>query len=106
MRDNFDHKVVVPSNGFTNRPNHLPMEGGALNAGYTPVDALCTISNILGSHGLVYGKDWWWIGFGTKISNFGPDPHYNINLSFKNIEHIAFLKLHNLFKNLEDMENV
>ena len=44
--------------------------------------------------------------FGTKISNFGPDPHYNINLSFKNVEHIAFLKLHNLFKNLEDMENV
>ncbi len=44
--------------------------------------------------------------FGTKISNFGPDPHYNINLSFKNTEHIAFLKLHNLFKNLEDMENV
>jgi len=41
------------------------MEGGALNAGYTSVDALAYVSNLLGNHGLIYRKDWWWEGMGS-----------------------------------------
>ena len=92
----FKYKTIVSSKNLTNRANHLPIEGGALNAGYTSVDALCMISNLLGRHGLTYNKDWWWDGF----TSYGVPPDYaakgclyNIRLEFKNPEHICLLKL-------------
>jgi hypothetical protein len=94
------------------------MEGGALNAGYTPVDALCHISNILGYHGLVYNEDWWWESFNRSQpdsrdwhqppQSFGVAPiisDHTVNLRFKNKESIAFLKLHEMFKNLKEIKN-
>ena len=125
MTDKFKHYVTIPSRTFTDRANHLPMEGGALNAGYTPVDALCHISNILGHHGLVYNEDWWWESFDRSRPVLpavytGDDRRrntggaaamderkfdYNVRLRFKNKESIAFLKLHEMFKNLKEMKN-
>ena len=49
---------------WSNRPPHLNHEGGALNADYTTVDALCAIANHLGKHGLEYNRDWYWEGRG------------------------------------------
>ncbi len=36
------------------------VEGGALNANYTTVDAVAKVSNTLGNHGYVYGRDFIW----------------------------------------------
>jgi hypothetical protein len=106
MTDKFKHHVTILAGTFTDRANHLPMEGGALNAGYTPVDALCHISNILGYHGLVYNEDWWWESFGrARLAGLGTLDDHNVNLRFKNKESIAFLKLHEMFKNLKEIEN-
>ena len=60
----FKHQVKLSIDALSTRPNHLPIEGGALNAGYTMVDALAVVSNFLGNHGLIYRKDWWWEGNG------------------------------------------
>jgi len=72
----FHHTVSVSISDFSDRPNHLPQEGGALNAGYTSVDALASVSNYLGNHGLIYKKDWWWEGMGSD----------KLNLCFRNDE--------------------
>mgnify|MGYP003636333661 FL=1 len=87
----FDYRVSVDSSNWTGRENNLPQEGGALNAGYTPVDALCNISNQLGKHGLVYNIDWWWESFGTIWT--GQTPGYNINLCFAKEEYKLLLPL-------------
>ena len=58
-----DKLLHLPVNAWSVRPNHLSGEGGALNAGYTPVDALARISNLLGQHGLQYGVDFEWERF-------------------------------------------
>jgi len=36
------------------------VEGGALNANYTTVDAVAKVCNMLGIHGYVYGRDFIW----------------------------------------------
>ena len=36
------------------------VEGGALNANYTTVDAVARVCNMLGIHGYVYGRDFIW----------------------------------------------
>jgi hypothetical protein len=36
------------------------VEGGALNANYTTVDAVAKVCNTLGIHGYVYGRDFVW----------------------------------------------
>jgi len=36
------------------------VEGGALNANYTTVDAVGKVCNMLGIHGYVYGRDFIW----------------------------------------------
>jgi len=40
--------------------NGNSVEGGALNANYTLVDAVARVCNTLGKHGYVYGKDFVW----------------------------------------------
>jgi len=95
----FDYKQSLDSVYWTNRPNHLgSAEGGALNAGYTPIDALCKISNELGKHGLEYGKDWWWDGFNTNYRsnrdlNDLYEYSYRINIEFAKEEHSILLPL-------------
>ena len=94
----FEYKQSLTSTNWTDRKNNLPEEGGALNAGYTPVDALCKISNELGKHGLEYNKDWWWEGFNTDYvaSRDLNDLHafsYRVNLCFAKQEHSILLPL-------------
>lgn len=97
----FNHRVCIKHDGWTDRRNNLPMEGGALNAGYTPVDALCHISNVLGQHGLVYNKDWWWEGFGHEwepgagfVGKHLPGAQsYLINLQFAKEEYKLLIPL-------------
>ena len=36
------------------------VEGGALNANYTTVDAVAKVCNTLGRHGYIYGRDFNW----------------------------------------------
>jgi hypothetical protein len=78
----FPFKTSISAHTYTSRENHQPGEGGALNAGYTPVDALCAISNLLGKHGLIYNVDWWWAGFSyqgldnpTVVLHFAKEEH-------------------------------
>ena len=40
------------------------VEGGALNANYTTVDAVAKVCNTLGIHGYVYGRDFIWLDQG------------------------------------------
>lgn len=40
--------------------NGNSVEGGALNANYTTVDAVAKLCNTLGRHGYVYGRDFIW----------------------------------------------
>ena len=40
--------------------NGNSVEGGALNANYTTVDAVAKVCNTLGIHGYVYGRDFVW----------------------------------------------
>ena len=95
----FEHKISLDSLSYTERPNYIGYEeGGALNAGYTPVDALCKISNELGKHGLEYNKDWWWEGFNTDYaaSRDLDNLHefsYRVNLCFAKKEHTLLLPL-------------
>lgn len=63
------NNLHIPVEAWSTRPNHLPGEGGALNAGYTPVDALARITNLLGQHGLVYDVDFKWVRFDYSIED-------------------------------------
>lgn len=76
---------------FSKRPNHLPGEGGALNAGYTPVDALAKVSNVLGQHGLEYGKDFNWRSF--EYSTESPVYQPSLVLTFNNHDVMLSAKL-------------
>jgi len=88
----FNHKLSVDHTEWSDRANHLGGEGGALNAGYAPVDALCAISNHLGKHGLVYNNDWYWDGFSSKYNN-SVSTLYTINLCFNKQEHVLLMQL-------------
>ena len=83
-------EISVPTEKWSRRPNHLPGEGGALNAGYTPVDALARICNLLGQHDLHYGKDFYWDSF--QYTNT-PDIKQYIQLTFSNKESMLTAKL-------------
>ena len=87
----FPHKVDIPASRYTSRKNFRDHEGGALNAGYTPVDALCSISNLLGRHGLLYNVDYWWDGFSSACVNYDKD--YFVKVQFAKEEHKLLLNL-------------
>jgi len=76
---------------WSNRPPHLNHEGGALNADYTTVDALCAIANHLGKHGLEYNRDWYWEGRGWNFTNNAGIP--TVRLSFAKQEYTLLLPL-------------
>ena len=88
------HELALPVNELSNRPNHLPGGGGALNAGYTPVDALALVSNLLGQIGLEYGKDFYWRSF--EYGTFTGDSvslNQNLVLTFNNHDAMLSAKL-------------
>ena len=87
----FNYTLRIDHNLWTSRDNHRQGEGGALNAGYTPVDALCAISNHLGKHGLIYNTDWHWDGFGSKFED--DIMMYTINLCFNKQEHTILVQM-------------
>jgi hypothetical protein len=91
--EKFPHSVVVNCEHYTQRANHLPVEGGALNAGYTPVDALCMISNLLGKHGLQYNVDWWWEGFASGDYKPTTGSTYKVKIRFAKEEYALLLNL-------------
>ena len=73
------NELLIEVNKQSDRPNHLPGGGGALNAGYTPVDALARISNTLGHLGLHYGQDFYWQSF-----------EYNVDPNFTQVVVLTF----------------
>lgn len=59
------------------------MEGGALNANYTLVDAVAVICTKCGEMGLKYGEDFYWEGASMD----------GVRFSFKNPKYIMALGL-------------
>ena len=89
-----DYELALPVSDYTKRPNHAPGPGGALNAGYTPVDALARISNLLGQIGLEYNKDFCWKSF--EYGAFSGDTvslNQNLVLTFTNHDAMLSAKL-------------
>jgi len=89
-----DHELALPVKDLSNRPNHLPGGGGALNAGYTPVDALALVSNLLGQIGLEYGKDFYWRSFEYgRFQGDSVDLNQNLVLTFEDHDAMLSAKL-------------
>jgi len=90
-----EHELSLPVNELSNRPFYAPGPGpGALNAGYTPVDALALVSNLLGQIGLEYGKDFHWRSF--EYGSFEGDTvslNQNLVLTFTNHDAMLSAKL-------------
>ena len=66
------------------------VEGGALNANYTTVDAVARVCNTLGIHGYVYGRDFVW-----KDQGYTDDLDDAIILSYDDIKILTLLGLAN-----------
>ena len=66
------------------------VEGGALNANYTTVDAVAKVCNTLGIHGYVYGRDFVW-----KDQGYTDDLDDAIILSYDDIKILTLLGLAN-----------
>ena len=75
----------------TTRMGHLPIGGGALNAGYDTVDAVANICTTAGNLGMKYGKDfiWAYAGYGDD----GDDLDECITLMVKEEKYESFLQL-------------
>ena len=62
----FTRTVTLKTESLSTRSPYLTdsqgnsVEGGALNANYTTVDAVAKVCNTLGIHGYVYGRDFIW----------------------------------------------
>jgi hypothetical protein len=84
------HKLSIEVSKLSDRPNHLPGEGGALNAGYTTVDGLARISNTLGHLGLQYGRDFYWKSFEYSIQ---PGLEQMVVLTFEDKDAMLSAKL-------------
>lgn len=83
----FQHTCHVEVAALSSRERYIPGGGGALNANYQQVDALSNISNILGTHGLKYNRDWWWSGLNYP---YGKEM---LQLEFKDPENLMFAML-------------
>ena len=75
----------------TTRMGHLPIGGGALNAGYDTVDAVANICTTAGNLGMKYGKDFIWAYAGYEED--GDDLEDCITLMVKEDKYEAFLHL-------------
>ena len=62
----FTRTVTLKTESLSTRSPYLTdsqgnsVEGGALNANYTTVEAVAKVCNTLGIHGYVYGRDFIW----------------------------------------------
>ena len=74
----------------TTRMGHLPIGGGALNAGYDTVDAVANICTTAGNLGMKYGKDFIWAGTGFSDDDAMDD---TITLLVKEDKYESFLQL-------------
>jgi len=74
----------------TTRMGHLPIGGGALNAGYDTVDAVANICTTAGNLGMKYGKDFIWAYSGMSDNE---DMDENITLMVKEDKYESFLHL-------------
>ena len=70
---------------------HLPIGGGALNAGYDTVDAVANICTTAGNLGMKYGKDFIWAYAGYE--DVGEDLDECITLMVKEEKYESFLQL-------------
>ena len=77
-------------NSATTRMGHLPIGGGALNAGYDLVDAVANICTTAGNLGMKYGKDFIWAYSGYSDNE---DMDENITLMVKEDKYESFLHL-------------
>ena len=75
----------------TTRMGHLPIGGGALNAGYDTVDAVANICTTAGNLGMKYGKDFIWAYAGYE--DVGGDLDECITLMVKEEKYESFLQL-------------
>lgn len=66
------------------------VEGGALNANYTTVDAVAKVCNTLGIHGYVYGRDFVW-----KDQGWTDDMDDAILISYNDVRILTLLGLAN-----------
>ena len=80
----YNKEVVIKTSRFSSRhsyntdANGKSIEGGALNANYTLVDAVGNVCNFLGKHGYTYKEDFVWDDSGwTKDMDSGMIIKYN-----------------------------
>ena len=81
-------QITIPEKRLTSRQGHIPMQGGALNASYTTVDAVANLCTTAGNLGLVYGKDFIW-----SHVDWDDDDQDSIVISVKEEKYSTFLQL-------------
>ena len=83
-------EIHIKQKRATTRMEHLPIEGGGLNAGYDTVDAVANICTTAGNLGMKYGKDFIWAYAGYEDS---VDLDECITLLVKDDKYQTFLHL-------------
>ena len=84
-------EIHIQQKRATTRMEHLPVEGGGLNAGYDTVDAVANICTTAGNLGMKYGKDFIWAYAGYQED--GDDLEDCITLMVKKDKYESFLHL-------------
>ena len=84
-------EIHILQKNATTRMGHLPIGGGALNAGYDTVDAVANICTTAGNLGMKYGKDFIWAYAGYQDD--GDDLEDCITLMVKEDKYESFLHL-------------
>ena len=84
-------EIHIQQKRATTRMGHLPIGGGALNAGYDTVDAVANICTTAGNLGMKYGKDFIWAYAGYQED--GDDLEDCITLMVKEDKYESFLHL-------------
>ena len=84
-------EIHIQQKRATTRMGHLPIGGGALNAGYDTVDAVANICTTAGNLGMKYGKDFIWAYAGYE--DVGEDLDECITLMVKEEKYESFLQL-------------
>ena len=86
----FMKEIEIKQKRATTRMGHLPIESGALNAGYDTVDAIANICATAGNLGMKYGRDFIWSHTGYSDDN---DMDDTITLLVKDDKYESFLQL-------------
>ena len=83
-------EIQILQKRATTRMGHLPIGGGALNAGYDTVDAVANICTTAGNLGMKYGEDFIWAFSGYSDNE---DMDENITLMVKEDKYESFIHL-------------